>query len=281
VENDLIIDAVTKKLNTLNIDIVYQKKVAHYELPEQPLNNVKIKFESGESIECKLLLGTDGARSQVRNAMNVQYSNWSYDQKGIVATVKISTSPPNRTAWQRFTPSGTVALLPLSDEFSSLVWATTPENAKALLQMPGESFVDALNSEFNKPAELNESIQVATKFTHNVLEFFNLSTGNEQVVPPRVMSVEEKSRAAFPLGFGHSVRYIGPGCALLGDSAHRIHPLAGQGVNLGFGDIACLVQLSAESVSNGYPIGKLHTCLFVLISLCLHTLFRSSSCYNI
>lgn len=256
VENDLIVDAVTKKINSLNIDILYDQKVAHYEIPAEPLHNVKIKFENGDDVECKVLLGTDGAGSQVRKAMGVHYISWEYDQRGIVATVKIAGSTPNRTAWQRFIPTGTVALLPLSDEYSSLVWATTPDNTKALLQMTPESFVDALNSEFNNPASVNEPIQVSTKFTHDVLKFFNLSTGSEPIVPPRVVSVEEKSRASFPLGFGHSSKYVRPGCALLGDSAHRIHPLAGQGVNLGFGDIACFVQLTADSVSNGYPIGK-------------------------
>ncbi|KAL1461785.1 hypothetical protein WDU94_013656 [Cyamophila willieti] len=255
VENDLIVDAVTKQLQSSNVDVMYGKKVAHYELPGQSLDKVSIKFESGDSVECKLLLGTDGANSQVRKAMNVQYVSWDYDQKGIVATVKVSVPSPNRTAWQRFIHTGTVALLPLSDEYSSLVWATTPDLAKSLLQMTPESFVDALNSEFNNPASQNEPIQAANKVAHDVLKFFNLSLTNEPIIPPRIISVEDKSRAAFPLGFGHSVKYVGPSVALLGDSAHRIHPLAGQGVNLGFGDISCFVQLAAESISNGYPIG--------------------------
>uniref|UniRef100_A0A8D8T4F6 Ubiquinone biosynthesis monooxygenase COQ6, mitochondrial n=1 Tax=Cacopsylla melanoneura TaxID=428564 RepID=A0A8D8T4F6_9HEMI len=255
VENDLIVDAVTRQLQSSSIDVMYGMKVAHYELPEQPLDKVRINFESGDTVECKLLLGTDGANSQVRKAMNVQYIRWDYNEKGIVATVKVSVSNSNKTAWQRFIHTGTVALLPLSDEYSSLVWATTPDNAKSLLQMTPESFVDALNSEFNNPASQNEPIQMVNKVTHDIFKFFNLSSSNEPIIPPRVISVEDKSRAAFPLGFGHSVKYVGPSVALLGDSAHRIHPLAGQGVNLGFGDIACFVKLSEESVANGYPIG--------------------------
>lgn len=256
VENDLIIDAVTQKLKSLNVDVIYENKVSKYDLPTQPFDNVNIKFESGESVECKLLLGTDGARSQVRKAMGVDYLSWDYDQKGIVAAVKVSTQSPNSTAWQRFVPDGNVALLPLSHDTSSLVWATTPDKAKALVQMSEESFVDAFNSEWTRPTNVNEPIQAATKLAHNVLEFFNLSTGYKTVEPPRVLSVVGDSRAAFPLGFGHSVKYIGTGCALLGDAAHRIHPLAGQGVNLGFGDIASFVALTADSISNGYPVGE-------------------------
>lgn len=101
VENDLIIDAVSQKIKSLNIDVVYETKVAQYSLPNQSMENVNIQFESGESVDCKLLLGTDGARSQVRQAMNVQYISWDYDSRGIVATVKVSTPSPNTTAWQR------------------------------------------------------------------------------------------------------------------------------------------------------------------------------------
>lgn len=76
--------------------------------------------------------------------------------------------------------------------------------------------------------------------------------------PPAIKSVVDKSRGAFPLGFAHSSAYVGNGVALIGDAAHRIHPLAGQGVNLGYGDVSCLVEKVAESVYNGSDVNRLN-----------------------
>lgn len=76
--------------------------------------------------------------------------------------------------------------------------------------------------------------------------------------PPAIKSVVDKSRGAFPLGFAHASSYVGHGVALIGDAAHRIHPLAGQGVNLGYGDVSCLVAQVAEAVYNGSDVNAMH-----------------------
>ncbi|KAJ4436626.1 hypothetical protein ANN_16757 [Periplaneta americana] len=202
-------------------------------------------------------IGADGANSQVRKAMNVQYLSWNYHQMGIVATLKLSEPTENVVAWQRFLPTGPIALLPLTDELSSLVWSTSIQQAKELLRLSDESFVDALNDALWKKYPRDKVVDIATQKLNEILESMFLSSNAVRQLHPSIASVEEGSRAAFPLGFGHSTRYVSKGVVLVGDAAHRVHPLAGQGVNLGFGDVQCLSDLLCEAVFNGSTLGNM------------------------
>lgn len=175
---------------------------------------------------------------------------------GVVATLELNAEEAagNTVAWQRFLPSGPVALLPLTDTLSSLVWSTSVEHAKELLKMEPENFVDALNEAYVKSYNSNSVVDNLMKTVESVLA---LNKNKIQQLPPRVIKLQEGSRGAFPLGFGHASSYVCGGAALIGDAAHRVHPLAGQGVNLGFGDVLTLTDVLAEALYNGSSLDNL------------------------
>ncbi|CAH2094668.1 unnamed protein product [Euphydryas editha] len=199
-------------------------------------------------------IGADGANSAVRQAMGVQYVSWNYDQMGIVATLHLAEESTNTTAWQRFLPTGPIAFLPLNSTQSSLVWTTPKSLSKELLSLPEERFVDALNDAMWKQYPRSSAVDACTSWLGSLLKSFDLSDSTERQLPPSIKSIVTGSRAAFPLGFGHSTRYIAPGVVLIGDAAHRVHPLAGQGLNLGFGDVKDLVQFLSDAIYTGLDI---------------------------
>lgn len=188
--------------------------------------------------------------------MDVNNFSLSYKQMGIVATLEISPEEAagNTVAWQRFLPAGPIALLPLTDTLSSLVWSTSVEHAKELLRMEPEKFINALNEAYSKSYSSNSVVDSLMKTVEAVLA---LKKNKIQQFPPRVLKLQEGSRAAFPLGFGHASSYVCGGAALIGDAAHRVHPLAGQGVNLGFGDVLTLTDVLAEALYNGSHLNNL------------------------
>ncbi|KAJ2953217.1 hypothetical protein O0L34_g794 [Tuta absoluta] len=183
--------------------------------------------------------------------MGAQYLSWNYDQMGVVATLHLAEETHNTTAWQRFLPTGPVALLPLDSTRSSLVWSTTLDHAKDLLRLPEEQFVDALNDALWKQYPRSSSVDACMSWLSSALKKVGLPDGAQRQLPPSIMGIAAGSRAAFPLGFGHSTRYVAHGVALVGDAAHRVHPLAGQGVNLGFGDVKDLTELLANALYSG------------------------------
>ncbi|XP_038206682.1 ubiquinone biosynthesis monooxygenase COQ6, mitochondrial [Zerene cesonia] len=256
VENDVLLHAINTVLNksATNVDTVYQAKIDDYELSSAERNETAVIMNNGDIYSCDLLIGADGANSAVRNAMGVQYVSWKYDHMGVVATLELSEETENTTAWQRFLPTGPIALLPLDSRRSSLVWSTSPEHAKELLQLPEESFVDALNDALWKQYPRNKGVEACTSWVGSFLKRVGLPDGTERQLPPSIRSITKDSRAAFPLAFGHSTRYVAPGVALIGDAAHRVHPLAGQGVNLGFGDVKDLTHLLTEALYTGLDI---------------------------
>lgn len=98
----------------------------------------KITLSDGRTLRCRLIVGADGARSQIRDLAGFRTIGWSYNQRGVVATV--STTQPSATAWQRFLPTGPLALLPARDGYSSIVWSTSPDMAKQLEEMNSQQF---------------------------------------------------------------------------------------------------------------------------------------------
>ena len=173
---------------------------------EQDAEGVTAVLASGQRLRAKLLLGADGAASVVRGLVDLPVDRHDYGQRGLVAYVGTQL-PHEDTAWQRFLPTGPLAFLPCGDGRSSIVWTLPDADAGRLLAADEATFRRELTRAFD--ARLGE-----------------------------VVSVSE--RAAFPLRRQLAKGYVAGRVALLGDAAHAVHPLAGQGVNLGLRDVAAL-----------------------------------------
>ena len=169
---------------------------------------LRLRLSDGRRLTCRLLVGADGAASPVREAAGIGVKQRDYGQRGLVATVTTARHHGG-VARQRFLPTGPLALLPLADGRSSLVWSAFEARASALQDLDDTAFAEAL-----------------TVASDGVLGQVTAVSG----------------RAAFPLRARHAERYIARRVALVGDAAHVIHPLAGQGVNLGFMDAAALAE---------------------------------------
>jgi 2-octaprenylphenol hydroxylase len=185
---------------------------------------VRLQSSAGE-FAAQLIIGADGAHSAVRTAFGIGVRTHSYQQTAIVARL-IPERPHQNTAWQRFVAGGTLALLPLADGSVSIVWSLREAEARALL---GAS-----------PAE----------FEARLLEHSDAVLGALRLASPRL---------AFPLQRLSAARYTAERCALVGDAAHVVHPLAGQGVNLGLLDAAALAQLCVQARAAGEYLGAQRT----------------------
>lgn len=170
-----------------------------------------VTLSENRILSARLIVGADGRDSMVRKAAGIQLTSRDYQQQGIVATVT-TEQHGDHTAWQRFLPDGVIAFLPFSDGRSSIVWSS--KDAKRLMSLSDQDFKIALGEAFD----------------------FHLG---------KIIDVSQ--RAAFPLRGQHAKRYTSPRIALIGDAAHTVHPLAGQGVNLGFMDVAQLAQTLSQS----------------------------------
>jgi 2-octaprenylphenol hydroxylase len=199
---------------------VLNAKLANLEFE---LDHVRVTLEDGRKLRVRLVLGADGAASPSRKLAGIATAGWKYDQFALVTHVQTEKSH-QRTAWQRFTPTGPVAFLPLADGRSSIVWTHTPEGSEQLVAAAPEEFA--------------RQLEIASD---RVL-------GSIALAAPR---------ARFPLQLAHARDYTKPRFALLGDAAHAVHPLAGQGVNLGFLDCAALVETFAAARRDGASLDEL------------------------
>lgn len=185
-------------------------------------DHATVTLADGRKITSGLVIGADGADSLSRKLAGIATRGWIYDQRAFVTHVSTEHAH-DHTAWQRFLPAGPIAFLPLADGRSSIVWTTSPDHAQELVNC--------------SPQQLSLELDAAIG---GVL-------GKITVSGPR---------AQFPLRLTHAREYCRPRFVLVGDAAHAVHPLAGQGVNLGFLDCAALVQtLAAEVAATGNTDG--------------------------
>ena len=183
---------------------------------------VTLHLEGKPAIRCRLLVGADGRHSRLRAQAGIKAIGWKYHQTAIVCTIRHEL-PHHGLAQERFLPAGPFAVLPMQNNHSSLVWVEPDDRVKLYLDLPEKEFV--------------------------------------QEIAERVGGYLGKISAAglrfsYPLSLMHARSYIGPRLALIGDAAHAIHPIAGQGVNLGFRDVAVLAELLADKFRLGLDIGS-------------------------
>lgn len=184
---------------------------------ERQADALEFRLEQGGRVRARLAVGADGADSWLRQALAVPVSGHAYAQRALVTHVAVARPQPG-TAWQRFAPGGPLALLPLGGQRCSVVWSRPEAEAAALLASDDQALAAAL-----------------TRASDGVL--------GELVV--------DAPRGAFPLAMNHARNYTGPRFALIGDAAHQVHPLAGQGVNLGLLDAAALAEVLAGQMRRG------------------------------
>ncbi|XP_062503779.1 ubiquinone biosynthesis monooxygenase COQ6, mitochondrial-like isoform X2 [Corticium candelabrum] len=260
VENDVIVAALHERLKSFpNIEVLEGVRVEAIQSDNKDKASwLSCTLSNSSLLNTKLLIGADGATSTVRRAANMENYSYSYNQMAVVATLQLSEPSDNLTAWQRFLPSGPIALLPLSENASSLVWSTSPDHARSLLEMSGDSFVDAVNSAFCEDYPRHTFVESSLATLNAIIQTVGGANQTVFQLPPSILNVTDKSRASFPLHLGHSPQYVRRRLALIGDAAHRVHPMAGQGVNLGFSDVQCLANLIKEAAGQGQDLGSLH-----------------------
>jgi len=223
IENNTIQHSLWLRANKHeNIKILCPASVETLNIDEQP---VKLTLNNKTELTANLIIAADGANSQLRTLANINSPSRAYNQKGVVATLKTEHGTQS-AAWQRFMPSGPLALLPIADDLFSIVWSAEDDFAEELLALSDDAFN-----------------QVVTEASENRLGELKLIS----------------KRAAFPLNRAHADQYIKPGFALVGDAAHVVHPLAGQGVNLGLLDAATLADVLITARDNKKLISSLTT----------------------
>ncbi|MDH5407500.1 MAG: UbiH/UbiF/VisC/COQ6 family ubiquinone biosynthesis hydroxylase [Gammaproteobacteria bacterium] len=219
IENKVIVSALYERLRAFeNIEVITNNSVMSINIGAE---NASLALKDGKLIKTRLIIAADGGNSVLRQQAGISVRGWDYDHAALVTYVKTEHGHQD-TAWQRFLPTGPLAFLPLPQQYSSIVWSTQPEEAKRLCALDETAFKTELESAFES------------------------KLGKIESIGPRAM---------FPLRFFVANDFIQSRFALIGDAAHTVHPLAGQGVNLGLADVATLAEVLHDALQNNKDIG--------------------------
>lgn len=225
VENRLITAALAAQVATLG-DVSVRAPARLDGIERGDDGSTVVRLDGGERLRCGLLIAADGALSPTRELLALRTREWDYGHRAVVTTAAFECGH-GHTAWQRFLQTGPLALLPLAspdDRLCSIVWSIDEDRAEPLLAMDTAEFAAALGE--------------ASEYCLG-----------------RVTDCA--GRRAFPLRQRHAIDYVLPGAALVGDAAHTIHPLAGQGINLGLADVEVLAEEFARALEHGLEPGRL------------------------
>ncbi|KAH3684044.1 hypothetical protein WICPIJ_004982 [Wickerhamomyces pijperi] len=239
------------------------------EITKDPFNQWPIvHLDNGETYKTRLLVGADGFNSPVRKFSGIQSHGWFYKRFGVVSTLTLEYSPFRSIGWQRFLPTGPIALLPMPGNQATLVWSQTIELSELLSKTEPELFVQLVNGAFIlSDADMQYYYgQIRKGKTEGLIEDIKWRISKvqkhltedqiEDQYPVLATSVEPRSIARFPLRLSHAETYVADRIALVGDAAHTTHPLAGQGLNMGQGDVQSLVKAIEKGMQRGLDIGN-------------------------
>ena len=204
-----------------NLWLMWKSRV---ETVDRGEHGVDVSLEDGRRLHAPLLVAADGRNSATREAAGIRIARWKYDHQAIVSVLR-HERPHEHVAYEIFYPTGPFALLPMNDDGghrSAIVWSVPEEDATGWLALNDEEF--AAEAEAAMGGFL----------------------GKVALLAPR---------SSFPLGFHHAAHITAQRLALVGDAAHAIHPIAGQGLNLGFRDVAALAQVLVEGARLGLDLG--------------------------
>ena len=217
IENRHLIDALVVRAKADGVDL---RAAAVVDFTASP-SGVAVTLTNKSKVTTRLLVGADGARSLVRESAGITSHGWDYDQAAIVTTVAHERDHNGR-AEEHFLPAGPFAILPLTGRRSSIVWTEEKAEAARIVALP--------DAEFHRELE----------------QRFGLKLGDIEVAGPR---------RAYPLGLSTARSFIAERVALIGDAAHIIHPIAGQGLNMGLRDAAALAEVIADAARLGLDPG--------------------------
>lgn len=209
VENSVLQQALWQRLQQQPVQLLCPARLRDLQSEN---GGWQLTLDNGEQLHARLVVGADGANSQVRQLAGIGIHGWNYSQSCMLISVRCEHDAGD-TTWQQFTPDGPRAFLPLFDRWASLVWYDSPARIRQLQAMSMPQLQKEIQAHF----------------------------------PPRVGRVTPVAAGSFPLVRRHATRYVLPGLALVGDAAHTINPLAGQGVNLGYRDVDVLIEVLSES----------------------------------
>ena len=221
VEDRFIRKALFNKINkNEQIDYKFNSKVTEH---KKQSGYISVTLDNGKKLDTKLLVGADGRNSELANRAEIKKSGWKYNQSALVCAIE-HEADHNGVAWQYFMPSGPLAVLPMTGKRSCIVWTEQNANAKAI------------------------NLFDETRYTKILAARLGNFLGKFKIIG---------DRHTYPLELSIADRFIDERLALIGDAAHSVHPIAGQGLNAGFKDIAVLAHIIQDAHNRGEDLGSL------------------------